>query len=538
VPPINEMAKLSGGGVLQPKPVVGQIGQSHNNQSHVQQYQRQSSSTSGQATASTASVNKHGHSHYQIGQTLSHRNHSLPFSSQSQASILISKLPLNSPLFVKRTNREWTYAVLVGRMKDSDDENDCDKMSVIVALDDKRKVKKVLERCKWRLCLKLVNEKAIGSSIAPTAAAADTTAIDSSPSCCSASIASTINDGRCSTLNHSTASSSYQRKNSAPEPRRKNSVQEACRRRTHSNSDRPVVDNFHRVDCSSSAPTTARAATASMATRRSTSAAAAAAKATVASTASEDATSSPALLAVQRAHNRSLNRRNSAPEDLAKSARLHSGTTTNGSSSKPSPSHRGAAIAVANDALRQSATCSTASLTTSLSNTSSSSSTSLALKKLFPNRFTTPSKLAPTTFTQPESPTTVMVNLNAKTFSGSRRDRMRPRANMQRRISAPSLLQLGSLGGTSPQAAAGETDTSSDATCAPNNNGGSSSNNAGSLWNSLSSFHSSCDSLEHMDTMPPHATATTTTYTSGTGGLPSNATLGGGMTMRLRGVDP
>jgi len=155
-----------------------------------------------------------------------------------------------------------------------------------------------------------------------------------------------------------------------------------------------------------------------------------------------------------------------------------------------------------------------------------------------PQKSPSQKSLAPTTFTQPESPTIVMVNLNAKTFSGSRRDRMRPRANMQRRISAPSLLQLGSLGGTSPQAAAGETDTSSDATCAPNNNGGSSSNNAGSLWNSLSSFHSSCDSLEHMDTMPPHATATTTTYTSGTGGLPSNATLGGGMTMRLRGVDP
>eukprot|EP00571_Detonula_confervacea_P000684 CAMPEP_0172322328 /NCGR_PEP_ID=MMETSP1058-20130122/45606_1 /TAXON_ID=83371 /ORGANISM="Detonula confervacea, Strain CCMP 353" /LENGTH=45 /DNA_ID= /DNA_START= /DNA_END= /DNA_ORIENTATION= len=45
---------------------------------------------------------------------------------------------------------------------------------------------------------------------------------------------------------------------------------------------------------------------------------------------------------------------------------------------------------------------------------------------------------------------------------------------MQRRISAPSLFQLGSLGGRSSPADVGETDTSSDVTCAPNNNGGSS----------------------------------------------------------------
>lgn len=197
---------------------------------------------------------------------------------------------------------------------------------------------------------------------------------------------------------------------------------------------------------------------------------------------------------------------------------------------------------------------------------SSSSGSSISPMKLFtdssprktpspPSSTVSPNKT--TRSTQPESPTTIMVNLNAKHFSGTRRDRMRPSnrggGTMARKNSAPSLLQLGSLPGGSPTA--DSNCMSCDSTCAPSygspnlphnhsgGSGGSSSNGEGGLRHSWSSFDSTSNSssadysLEYNNSYnakpPPYATPTTA-HSPGSG----SARLGGGMTMRLRGVDP
>jgi len=141
---------------------------------------------------------------------------------------------------------------------------------------------------------------------------------------------------------------------------------------------------------------------------------------------------------------------------------------------------------------------------------------------------------------QPTSPTTIMVNLNAKHFCGSRRERMRPRG-MPRKNSAPSLLQLGSLSGSGSSQASGDGgNMSSDSTCAPNDAGGGLSNNGtgGSLWNSWSSFDSSCDSLKYMDTPPPPYGKGANNASAWSNNSTWDSALGGGMMMRLRGVDP
>ena len=85
--------------------------------------------------------------------------HSITFTSSCQASILLTKLPINSPLFVKRTNQEWTYAILVGKLKDSYGD-----MSLIVALDSSGKVKKILERSKWDRGIRLVYRNDVDTS--------------------------------------------------------------------------------------------------------------------------------------------------------------------------------------------------------------------------------------------------------------------------------------------------------------------------------------------------------------------------------------
>jgi len=105
---------------------------------------------------------------YEIGQTLAEKRHSAPFASLAQATALLTELPLDSPLFVKRTSGEWTYAVLADRAT-----NDSGKPSLVVHLKDGGKNKKILERRKWERCLRLVvvehhrNESASSSSVVP-----------------------------------------------------------------------------------------------------------------------------------------------------------------------------------------------------------------------------------------------------------------------------------------------------------------------------------------------------------------------------------
>jgi hypothetical protein len=111
---------------------------------------------------------------YQVGQTLRAEHHAVPFTSVEDASHHLSTLSLGSPLFVKRTSGEWTYASLVERqVKDGD--------SLIVSLDTKSDSHKLLNRDCWVRCLRLVNSSAITTSAAVKSIATTTTA-DATPS--------------------------------------------------------------------------------------------------------------------------------------------------------------------------------------------------------------------------------------------------------------------------------------------------------------------------------------------------------------------
>jgi len=74
------------------------------------------SSVAGNAGINSGSINNVGSStgnngnpgaSYRIGENLRSPSHSVSFSSLAQATILLSKLPINSPIYVKRTNRQW-----------------------------------------------------------------------------------------------------------------------------------------------------------------------------------------------------------------------------------------------------------------------------------------------------------------------------------------------------------------------------------------------------------------------------------------------
>ena len=118
------------------------------------------------SSASAACVTDIIDDQYQVGQTLRVEHHAVPFTSAEDASHHLSKLPLGSPLFVKRTSGEWTYASIVERqVKDGD--------SLIVSLDMKSDSHKILNRDCWVRCLRLVSSSAIKSTA--TATTADTT---------------------------------------------------------------------------------------------------------------------------------------------------------------------------------------------------------------------------------------------------------------------------------------------------------------------------------------------------------------------------
>jgi len=94
---------------------------------------------------------------YQVGDTRAHSAHSLPFSSESQASALLARLPLQTPLFVKRSDRNFTYSVLVERR----DNGSGGGTSLVVAMNEGGRRRKVLERRHWETCLRLVNTRVV-----------------------------------------------------------------------------------------------------------------------------------------------------------------------------------------------------------------------------------------------------------------------------------------------------------------------------------------------------------------------------------------
>jgi len=112
--------------------------------------------------------------YYRDGQTLRIESHSLPFSSSEEAHELLSKLPLDSPLFVKRTSGEWAYASLVARHRNGD--------RLTMSLNREKNTRKRCDRDRWEECLRLVNDKAVSADAsffaalaAITATASDTT---------------------------------------------------------------------------------------------------------------------------------------------------------------------------------------------------------------------------------------------------------------------------------------------------------------------------------------------------------------------------
>ena len=416
--------------------------QQNNNDSAVKFHGRitQNSASNSIITSNTSSANANSATHYQMGGTLRDDTHSLPFSSSSQASIHLTKLPLNSPLFVKRTsNREWTYAVLVGRLVDGYGD-----MSLIVVLDRSGKVKKMLERSKWEKCLRLVN-----GNVVDTSAFAGATGT------------------KHRRVSKTSAAKSFHRKNSAPELQRISSA-------SYNNNN---LVSFNCVDSNSTAATAISSTTHGMTSRNN---------------ASAKTTSNP------------RSNGNCADASITKSMSFHQGVTSN--------------------------------------NTGSSGCSTTEKLMMYPPSPAINASNSTTTKSKPQttSPITIMVNLNAKHFCGSRRDRMRPRG-MPRNNSAPSLSHLGSLSGSgSPQASGGGGNMSSDSTCAPNNAGGELSNSVagGSLWKSCSSFNSSCDSLKYMNTSPPPYGKGANNASAWSNNSTWDSALGGGMMMRLRGVDP
>ena len=95
---------------------------------------------------------------YRVGDTRVSPNHSARLPPPAVAEALLAELPLGSPLFVRRSNQRFTYAVLVRRER----EGDSGTGAVVVALDAAGKQTKVLERRHWQTCLRLVNTREVG----------------------------------------------------------------------------------------------------------------------------------------------------------------------------------------------------------------------------------------------------------------------------------------------------------------------------------------------------------------------------------------
>lgn len=104
---------------------------------------------------------------YEMGQELVSKEHSISFKSASQASALLLKLPLDSPLFVKRTSGGWTYAKLADRKMD-----DQGRVSLVVHLKEGGWNRKILEWNKWDCCLRFVRGHAVSEALLSIASTA------------------------------------------------------------------------------------------------------------------------------------------------------------------------------------------------------------------------------------------------------------------------------------------------------------------------------------------------------------------------------
>eukprot|EP00581_Thalassiosira_minuscula_P006261 CAMPEP_0183746522 /NCGR_PEP_ID=MMETSP0737-20130205/66797_1 /TAXON_ID=385413 /ORGANISM="Thalassiosira miniscula, Strain CCMP1093" /LENGTH=1528 /DNA_ID=CAMNT_0025982219 /DNA_START=266 /DNA_END=4853 /DNA_ORIENTATION=- len=393
-----------------------------------------------QSTNSIASTNAISMDiHYNIGSALMHKSHALAFTSPSQAFILLTKLPLNVPLFVKRTTKKWSFGKLVGRATDENGE-----MSLVVVLDGKGKVRKVLERSKWQKCLRLVNWGVIDAFLSD-----DNECLSMGGTTMTSS--ATVHSGTTGSV------SSYQRKHSAP-----GALGRGTSNNASGNNRRSV--SFHH-------PGTGGGANDGIA--------------------SLDAASHAKVnTSMANVNGHLFPRRNSAPE-------LHTILHQNVSNDTDGMDSQLASV-----------------MTPPLRSTTNSPT----------NRTNTPPHTSLNKTSNPNSPNTVMVNLNARHFCGSRRQRMRP---IPRKKSAPNLSSLSSLSASC--SGSSSTDASSiDSTRAPSgggDGGGTQSGLKSRMWKS-------CDSLENNDPILPYYDTIEKANTDW------DAELGGGMAMKLRGVEP
>jgi len=101
---------------------------------------------------------------YKVGDTLKCSTHSLRFSSTEQAAKVLSDIPINTPLFVKRTDRYWSYATLIERIRDENSQ----LTHVVVSLTNANGNEgggimktKIIQSSRWPICLMMVNSRKV-----------------------------------------------------------------------------------------------------------------------------------------------------------------------------------------------------------------------------------------------------------------------------------------------------------------------------------------------------------------------------------------
>lgn len=103
---------------------------------------------------------------YKLGQAADARD-IVRFRSIEQAHETLPKLPIGTPLFVKRSNREWTYSRIVSyRRPDSsvggsdfqadDYWNEGKENFIVVVLNEDHSMRKFIGKNKWYSCVRLV----------------------------------------------------------------------------------------------------------------------------------------------------------------------------------------------------------------------------------------------------------------------------------------------------------------------------------------------------------------------------------------------
>ena len=103
---------------------------------------------------------------YKVGDTLKCSTHSLRFSSTEQAAKVLSDIPINTPVFVKRTDRYWSYATLIERIRDENSQLTHVVVSLTNANGNEGGIMKtkIIQSSRWPVCLMMVNSRKVVTS--------------------------------------------------------------------------------------------------------------------------------------------------------------------------------------------------------------------------------------------------------------------------------------------------------------------------------------------------------------------------------------